>query len=656
MKVLMVTRENAADKRFGVCKSLLPLIDEFTHRGIEVRYLSLAEAGQSGLKKLRFIHAIIVRLFSRFFGHTEFSNILWGLIERLNMGRLAAKVMTREKYTHVHCHDPFIATGFYWFAHLYPGHSARWGLTEHGFGCYSQAFHEDGARLATSFMRRLRRWESKILLKAHWVLTPTNAGLHQLARDLSIYPIPRTWHPIPHPRPCLNRYSKQQARASLHWEKATTYIVAVGRFVELKQFPFLIESCALLQGACWELVIIGEGDREPLLKLAKQHNIAQRVEFALTDDIGLYYSAADIYVSTSRTESFGLANLEALVMGLPSICTTAGGVAEVLEGGAWLIPPAQQSVLVSALQTLLDNPAQATFWSEQAKQRVNNWPPVSRIADMTLRAYRGETTIFPEKKLTECALPPAMEWHNTIKSWNHCPLPQVLELAHNLNILLIAPHPDDETLGCGGTLALLKKNNCRIKVVIVTDGNDNSLAEETPDVAIRRQDESREALSILGISDILFLTEPDGNCEYNKHLIKQLDDVINEFKADWIFSPSVLDCHRDHCAIGLSVLSIWQKRLCQQRLFVYEIWTPLPATWVVDISSVYEKKQQAIQCYKIPLKHGDYAHGFTGLMMYRSLYLGKVGHYAEAFMELDANSWKPVTASFMQLKNFQHSF
>lgn len=669
MKILMVTREKrpdnywGADKRYGLNKSLLPLINELQSRGIEVNYLSQAEAGARGIKAAQFLHTVVAKIFSRFFKHTEFSAILGGLIERLNMGRLAARVMAREKYTHVHCHDPFIAAGYRlfarirWFACFRKCHTARWGLTEHGFGSYSQAFHNDGARLGTSFMRWLRRWEAKILTKAHWVITPTNDGLQQLACDLSIYPIPDNWHAVYHSLPVLNKYSKKQARERLNWSKETCYIIAVGRFSPLKQFSFLVETCAYLKHPAWKLVIIGEGDNTPMLEQARKYGIELQLEFAVADDMGLYYSAADIYVSTSTSESFGLANFEAMIMGLPCICTAVGGVPEVMGSGAWLIPAKQQDALLTALQTLLDNTDHREHWSHQARQRIKNWPDIAFLADTLVAIYEAQAKPQLVTPPVTTSFPPR-EWHNKVKNWQHCPLPQELILPEAKNILLIAPHPDDETLGCGGTLARLKENNCHIKVIIVTDGNNvrEASGKNVSDAVSQRQKETINALQLLGINDIEFFTEPDGFFEHTPAFTKQLETILDTFQPQWIFTPSVLDYHRDHCAIGLSVLSLWQKRNYKERIFVYEIWAPIPATWVVNISTVYEKKQQAIQCYKIPLQYCDYSRGITGLMMFRSLYLRQqTDQYAEAFIELRVASWQSVVSSLYHLRAFQDS-
>lgn len=668
MKILMVTRESQVDKRYGLNKSLAPVIAALVQRGVEVGYLCQEDVGVNSMRWLRKTHYWLVKLFSRFFTHTNFISLSYGLLERLNMGRLAAKVMVREHYTHVHCHDPIIAAGYRWFARLRwfmqlrRGHTARWGITEHGFGCYSQAFHEDGALLGTAVARWLRRWEAKIALKAHWVMMPTHSGLRQLSRDLALFPLPNTWYVIHHPRPVLNYYPKIAARQQLAWTLDTLYIIAVGRFAVLKQFPDLVRACAQLSQAHWQLVFIGEGDRAPLHQLAVALGIADKVAFAVTEDMGLYYSAADIYVSTSSTEAFGLANLEALVMGLPAICTAVGGVAEVVGHGAMLIPAHNAPALVSALQTLVNDAAQRHYRSRQAIQWAHHWPDSHTIAAAYLTMYQGlppdaQADIIPVSPPDNYF--PFQAWQQQINQWHICPLPRLLTLPQNINVLMIAPHPDDETLGCGGTLALLRQQGCHVKVAIITDGSQGDpLGYSAEEVVSRRQRESITALNILGIQDVICLHAPDSHYQYTETIATQLTALLENYQADWILLPSVLDYHRDHVAISLSLLELWQQHGCEAQVFCYETWGPIPATWVVDITAVFPLKQQSISCYQLPMKYCDYTSACVGMAQYRGLYISEQyrGRYAEALLEMEAHNWPALLTHFLNIRAYQEHY
>src|SRR3569832_1007643 len=101
-------------------------------------------------------------------------------------------------------------------------------------------------------------------------------------------------------------------------------------------------------------MLLGSGDAEPLRAQAHAAGFTNlRVES--TDDVAPYFHAADIYVSASSTESFGLANLEALCAGLPSICSAVGGVPEVMGDAAWLVD-GETDTLANALREWVANP------------------------------------------------------------------------------------------------------------------------------------------------------------------------------------------------------------------------------------------------------------------------------------------------------------
>lgn len=216
---------------------------------------------------------------------------------------------------------------------------------------------------------------------------------------------------------------------------------------------------------------------------------------------------------------------------------------------------------------------------------------------------------------------------------------------------MFAPHPDDETLGCGGTLALLRQNGCEVKVVFVTDGAGAGGLPEGA-VAIRRK-EAEAALSVLGIEDMVFLDEPDGSFRNSPRFELTVFELFQQFQPNWLFLPSVLDYHRDHVAIGQTILSCWQRWGGKSRAFFYEIWSPLPATWIVDISAMAETKRKAISRYELPLAHGDYLTANMGLASYRGLYIPGQHRpkYAEAFVEASKRgAWGGISKTMLKLR------
>jgi N-acetylglucosamine malate deacetylase 1 len=226
-------------------------------------------------------------------------------------------------------------------------------------------------------------------------------------------------------------------------------------------------------------------------------------------------------------------------------------------------------------------------------------------------------------------------WQSRVSQFGHCPVPALLDIPSSGNILVIAPHPDDEVLGCGGTIALLADAGCEVRVVVVTDGAAGDPSNFVSNVVQVRQSESIAALAILGVTRVEFLGEADGRFSGGKRFDEKIARILTDYQADWIFMPPPLDYHRDHVAISVAVMNVWNKLGGNGRVFFYETWAPLPATHVVAIGSTLEKKQLAISCYQLPLRYCNYLEAITGLAVFRGLYLKSDGRpaYAEAFLE-----------------------
>ena len=384
MKILMATREFDADRLYGLGKSLEPLCSTLRAMGHQVVYLSQGEAGVKSIQLAK----RLAEFFCYLLGDSGNPIFARAFAERINMGRLAARVAARGGFTHVHLHDPWIAFGYRIFCHFYRIGGLRWGITEHGYGCYSHATLEDGLTQSASLQRRLRRLEDRLLQAADWCIFPTLATLRQTVRDLCIADIPNTWQVIPHAIPQLNLISKDLARQQLGWAKDRPYVVAVGRLAPLKRFPLVLEAVARLPPE-WntQAVILGGGESNLLQEQARTLNIAPP-QILATDDVGLYLSAADVYVSASSTESFGLANLEAMYAGLPCVCTATPPVIEVAGAGVNLVAD-QPDAIATALFDILSKPEYALRFAIAARARTSTWPTIKEIAHSYVENYKA---------------------------------------------------------------------------------------------------------------------------------------------------------------------------------------------------------------------------------------------------------------------------
>jgi LmbE family N-acetylglucosaminyl deacetylase len=149
-------------------------------------------------------------------------------------------------------------------------------------------------------------------------------------------------------------------------------------------------------------------------------------------------------------------------------------------------------------------------------------------------------------------------------------------------VLVVAPHPDDESLGCGGLISLLAQNNSAFYILFVTDGSAshrNSKAWPPTRLAALREQEACRALACLGIANAprLFLRLPDANMPIPGTpawggAVATVSDVLRNFKPDLILLPWRRDPHSDHRASWLLSQQALRKATLRPVTLEYAIW------------------------------------------------------------------------------------
>ncbi len=191
----------------------------------------------------------------------------------------------------------------------------------------------------------------------------------------------------------------------------------------------------------------------------------------------------------------------------------------------------------------------------------------------------------------------------------------LVDLSTHKSILIVAPHPDDETLGCGGAIALLRQLNIAVKVLVVSDGtksHPNSKTYPPPALKKLREQESLAALAVLGVAPeaVTFLGMPDGAVnitgESNKAIV--CHQYLKHTMPSIIFLPWRRDPHPDHRASWQLFTAAIKNLINPPRLIEYPIWdwdtkqrqdfSESVDAWRLDISSVLELKRQAIAQYR----------------------------------------------------------
>jgi len=175
-----------------------------------------------------------------------------------------------------------------------------------------------------------------------------------------------------------------------------------------------------------------------------------------------------------------------------------------------------------------------------------------------------------------------------------------------LDILVIAPHPDDAELGMAGAILRFKAEGLRVGVLDLTSG------EPTPFGSLEtRARETAAATEILGLDWRDNLGLPNRRLEATLDARRELASVIRRLRPRWLFAPHWIDAHPDHVAATplVEAARFWAKLTKTdmpgephhpQRIYNYycvHLRQTLQPAFILDISEYWEQKLAAIRCY-----------------------------------------------------------
>ena len=223
--------------------------------------------------------------------------------------------------------------------------------------------------------------------------------------------------------------------------------------------------------------------------------------------------------------------------------------------------------------------------------------------------------------------------------------------------VVVVPHPDDEALGCGGLLALLRQAGVPVAAVLVSDGSmSHPNSRDFSPVARRelRYAEFRHALAVLNINEadgnVLYLGLPDSQVPADAaqpgfaEAVSQLAGFLTEKQAATVLVPWRRDPHPDHRATAALTVAALAQLPHPPRRLEYLVWAweraapadlPQPGEgrgFLLDIAAVLAQKQQAIAAHRSQMAPGTIADDPNGFLLSETM----LAHFAqptEAFIE-----------------------
>ena len=214
-----------------------------------------------------------------------------------------------------------------------------------------------------------------------------------------------------------------------------------------------------------------------------------------------------------------------------------------------------------------------------------------------------------------------------------------------MRVVVVAPHPDDEVIGSGGSIAQHCAAGDTVTVIVVIARECSFYDDAVSDTELAA--ELDEACRTLGVQEHVHLNEPSRDFRIDRRLLTTVAGYFRRIRPEVVYLPHAQESDREHQLVGdLAMQALW---MAQEPFFPeagrtpcpspdlvlgYEVWTPMAQFQrVVDISDTIELKVLAMRAYASQLRIRDYESAIRGLGAYRGATTTGSG-YAEVFTVL----------------------
>ncbi|HEV8266788.1 MAG TPA: PIG-L deacetylase family protein [Thermoanaerobaculia bacterium] len=218
-------------------------------------------------------------------------------------------------------------------------------------------------------------------------------------------------------------------------------------------------------------------------------------------------------------------------------------------------------------------------------------------------------------------------------------------------VLVLAPHPDDETFGCGAAIAAVQAAGATVDVLVLSDGaGDEADPAARAKIATERMEETRRALAALGGGSAQNAGLRDRGLRRGMAaVVDAIARALESSEPDLVFVPSPVEVHPDHRAVADAFLDVVRRRPARGALRLagataafFELSQPIRPNFLLDATAHAERKERAMAAFSSQNVGRAYPDYVRGLNAYRTMTLPLGATSAEAYFVLSIQALREV--------------
>jgi len=216
--------------------------------------------------------------------------------------------------------------------------------------------------------------------------------------------------------------------------------------------------------------------------------------------------------------------------------------------------------------------------------------------------------------------------------------------------LVLAPHPDDELIGCGGTLARLIAHDVAVTVVHATDGSEAASLWHAPMQERRtiRLEEAARVGKTMGFGTLVFWREDNGAFREREERVQELTAMLARLRPSLVFTPFITDVHPDHRVLSRMLARAIRAvgaGLEDTRVLGYQVWSLVPPNLYCDVTEMAGLQERALLQYETAMKVDDYVHFCQDRNYHDAVAVAGTRGFVETYFAIPARRYPDVIAT-----------